>query len=843
MTGLAESVAVGVEEEFHVVDLETRHLVPRAGNLLQRLPDRRFTQELQRSVVESNSRPYVRLEDLGQDLTALRRTVIEAADGLGLGIVAAGTVPLVDPAALEISPDARYEQMLEDYQLLTREQLICGAQVHVDVADRDLAVNVAHRVARYLPPLLALSASSPFWLGTDSGYASYRTLVWQRWPTTGPVRKFASAAEYDRVVADLVRSGVIMDPGMIYFDVRPSAHVPTIELRMCDACPRVEDVVLLAGIFRAIVLRELRAVQNEEPPQDDGMEIVRAATWRSARSGLEGVLVDPHEGTPMPAAEVVRRTITGLRPQLEATGDWEIVTALAEEALARGSSATRQRRVIGDGGTLADVVDLLVAETRSEGWQAAFGGPVPDLATSLLKGYEAVRDEAVIEGTVRQPYQPVFGVLDRLGAVELREREAERDRYMREIGMTFRVKDEEVTEGRERMPLDLVPRLVAADDWAKIREGMPQRVRALEAFLRDVYGRREVIKDHVLPAWVVDESPGYRPAGWRVREDMIRCSVAGLDVARDGAGRWAVLEDNLRVPSGIGYATGNRRVTAHALPELDRSGVLDPEGTASLLKRILLQATAADGARLGVVTSGREDPAYYEHRSLAEEMGVVLAEPAQLEVRDGAVYAAGERVDVLYRRIDEDELLNGPIGPALLDAIESGALTLANAPGNGVADDKSLYRYVPRLIDYYLGERPLLANVTTYLCRDPEDREHVLDRLEELVVKPVDGFGGQGVIIGRDASGRELEAVRADILAAPERWVAQETVSLSTHPTFDGDRMRPHVVDLRAFVFSGREAVVPQVALSRVAPAGSMIVNSSMGGGAKDTWLLSGEAV
>ncbi|MET8145341.1 carboxylate--amine ligase/circularly permuted type 2 ATP-grasp protein [Sphaerisporangium sp. NPDC005288] len=849
MSGLGESIAVGVEEEFHVVDLETRHLVPRAESLLERLPQERFTHELQRSVVESNSRPYVRLEDLGHDLTALRRTVVEAADGLGLGIVAAGTVPLVDRAALKVSPDARYEKMLEDYQLLTREQLICGAQVHVDVANRDLAVEVAHRVARWLPPLLALSASSPYWMGADSGYASSRTLVWQRWPTTGPVRRFSSAAEYDRMVADLVRSGVISDPGMIYFDVRPSAHVSTVEMRMCDACPRVEDVLLLAGVFRALVMRELEAIENDGPVQQEiPMELVRAATWRAARSGMEGALVDPADGTARPAAEVIRRMLDDLRPQLSATGDWEAVTTLAEYAIGRGSSADRQRQILAHGGTFADVVDRLVAATRSDGWQAEFGGPIPRLTTELLEDYRGVQDEAVIEGIVREPYQPVFQILDKLGSAELCRREALRDARMNETGMTFNAEGQDGAQdrgpGREgaeddrKMPLDLVPRLIAGDDWAKISGGMPQRVRALEAFLQDVYGRREVIKDRVIPAWIVDESPGYRPAGWRVHSAAIRASVAGLDVARDGAGRWVVLEDNLRVPSGIGYAVGNRRTAVHALPELDRAGVLDPEGAAGLLREALLAASPASDPVLGVVTSGPSDPAYYEHRTLAEEMGAVLAEPGDLSVRDGAVYAAGRRVDLLYRRIDEDDLLGGPLGPALLEAVESGALTLANAPGNGVADDKSLYRYVPRLIDYYLGERPLLANVPTYLCREPEDREQVLDRLPELVVKPVDGYGGQGVIIGEHASARELEQVRERILAEPERWVAQETIALSTHPTFDGERMRPHAVDLRAFVFLGKDAVVPRAALTRVAPAGSMIVNSSQGGGAKDTWLL-----
>ncbi|MBG0830661.1 glutamate--cysteine ligase [Planomonospora sp. ID67723] len=373
MTSLTGPITVGVEEEFHVVDVETRHLVPRSGLLLQQLPEDRFTPELQRSVVEANSRPCTRLEDLAQDLVELRRTVIRAADGLGLGIAAAGSVPLVDTEALKISPDPRYEQMLADYQVLTREQLICGTQVHAEIGDRDLAVAVAHLLAPWAPVLLALSTSSPYWLGRDTGYAGYRPLVWQRWPTAGPMPEFGSAAEYAETIDELVRSGVITDPGMIYFDIRPSAHVPTIELRICDSCPRVSDIALIAGLFRALVTRELEAVRNGVPRQIRP-ELVRAATWRAARSGLEGELVDPEEGTPRPAAEVVRRLVNGLRPELEASGDWELVTALAREALARGSSSARQRKAFTRNGRLTDVVDLLLAETRSEVWRPETAG-------------------------------------------------------------------------------------------------------------------------------------------------------------------------------------------------------------------------------------------------------------------------------------------------------------------------------------------------------------------------------------------------------------------------------------------------------------------------------------
>ncbi|WP_031163580.1 carboxylate--amine ligase/circularly permuted type 2 ATP-grasp protein [Streptosporangium roseum] len=837
MAGLAGPIAVGVEEEFHVVDVDTRHLVPRAGVLLDQLPADRFTHELQRSVVEANSRPFIRLEDLGHDLTALRRTVIQAADGLGLGIVAAGSVPLVDLEALKISPDPRYEQMLADYQLLTREQLICGTQVHAEVDNRDLAVAVAHRLAPWLPPLLALSSSSPYWLGSDTGYASYRPLIWQRWPTAGPVARFESAAEYDQVVGDLVRSGVITDPGMIYFDIRPSAHVPTVELRICDACPRVSDIVLIAGLFRALVARELEAVQRG-PDRSVRLEMVRAATWRAARSGLEGDLVDPVEGAPGPAAEVIGRMVDGLRPQLEESGDWELVTSLARQALGRGSSSARQRRAFVRGGRLADVVDLVIAETRSEEWETAFGGPTPRMRTSLLDGYDAPGDEAIIEGTVREPYQPVLRTLDRLGPDGLRDREQRRDRYQRRNGMTFQVEGED--ESRI-FPFDLVPRLVPPGEWAEIQRALPQRVRALEAFLHDVYGGRQIIGDGVLPAWVVDESPGYRRSGRRIPPGTVRCAVAGLDLVRDDVGRWAVLEDNLRVPSGIGYAVANRRLMAEVLPELvPGPGFADPQEGLRVLRETLLAAGTGDPRTIAVVSGGPDDSAHYEHRMLAEEMGAILAGPADLTVRNGHVEAAGRRIDVLYRRIDENDLLAGPAGQEILEAAERSAVVLANAPGNGVADDKCLYRYVPRLIEYYLGERPLIDNVTTYLCRDDGDREQVLDRLAELVVKPVDGFGGQGVVVGPDASPEELRETRDRILAAPDRWVAQETVRLSTHPAFDGRRLSPRVVDLRAFVCLGETAVVPPAALTRVAPADSMIVNSSQGGGSKDTWLPRG---
>jgi carboxylate-amine ligase len=839
MSERPEFMAVGVEEEFHTVDLDTRRLMPRADSLLQQLPADRFGEELQRSVVETNSRPFVRLIDLVEDLAALRRSVVAAAEPLGLGIVAAGTVPIVDLEALKVTPDPRYENMLEEYQILAREQLICGAQVHVDVGDRDLAVAVSHRVSAWLPSLLALSASSPFWLGMDSGYASYRTVLWQRWPTTGPVPSLESAAEYDRMVQDLIRTGVITDPGMIYYDVRPSAHLPTVELRLCDACPRVEDVALLAGLFRALVIVEIEAVRAGRAPLPVRSELVRATTWRAARSGLESELVDPPSGRPMPAREVLASLLRVLRPTLENSGDWELVSELVQASLARGSSAARQRQAFAAGG-LDEVVDLLLAETRANTeWQPG-AGPHRTEVSAMLAGYDASSDEAIVfDHSARGPYGLVMTALDRIGAKGLTERERQRDEVQRKLGMFFHIDGEE----EDRLfPVDLVPRVIAAEDWVPLQAGLKQRVRALEAFLHDAYGPRAAVADGVVPAWTIDESPGLVAAGSRVPAGVVRCAVAGIDLVRDDAGRWSVLEDNLRVPSGLGYALANRWLAARVLPELVRASHAPAPGQAIGILRTAL--TAASSA-LALVTLGPEDSAYYEHRLLADQLGIPLVRPSELLVAaDGTVLAAGAPIEVLYRRIDEDELFGAdgadgrPLGPGLLEAIGRGTLVLANAPGNGVADDKALYAFVPKLIEYYLGEAPLLKNVPTYLCREPGPRAEVLDRLGELVVKPVDGYGGHGVVIGPDASPEELSKARAAIIAEPERWIAQETVAMSTHPTFVDGRLEPRSVDLRAFVCLGREAVVVPLALTRVAPSGSRIVNSSRGGGSKDTWLM-----
>lgn len=359
------TVRVGVEEEFHVLDAENGRLVPGAGAVLGRLPGPEFKAELQRSAVEWNSPVHSALDSLHTDLSGARRRLDEAATGLGLAVVAAGTVPFARVTPGDATPDFRYRALVDEYRKVADEQLVCSAQVHVDVPDRDTAVRIMCAVSPWLPPLLALSASSPFWLGSDTGYASWRTMLWQRWPTAGPVGCFGGAAEYDAAVEDLIRSGVIKDPGMVYYDLRPSEHQRTLELRICDACPRVETVVLIAGLFRALVEDARAGLERPGAGCDGRHEWLRAAAWRAAQAGLEGTLVDPVTRAATPAHDVVHTMVRRLRPALEALGDWDTVRTLTEEALARGSAAHRLRQVAEREGLLA-CVKAAVADTRGD---------------------------------------------------------------------------------------------------------------------------------------------------------------------------------------------------------------------------------------------------------------------------------------------------------------------------------------------------------------------------------------------------------------------------------------------------------------------------------------------
>jgi carboxylate-amine ligase len=719
-----------------------------------------------------------------------------------------------------------------------------------------------------LPTLLALSASSPFASdGSDTGYSSLRTLVWQRWPTTGLAAPVQSAEEYDTLVKDLVASGVISDVGMVYFDVRPSISVPTLELRVCDSCPSVDTILLIAGLFRALVEREVDAARAGTPATTLSPALGRAAVWRAARSGLEGDLVDVRAPAGKPAAEVVTELVESLRPQLEDSGDWDIVSELTRQVLIAGTSSARQRRALRRRGRLTDVVDQLIAETA---------GRLPSTATAaagdptLLFGYHpgtdpAVRiargnvdvsyDEAVdTDGHPRQRYRTVLDTVARLGVVQLRFREGCIEQEQRADNVTFRVTGQ---TRAQLFPVDLIPRIVAADEWAQLSEGLGQRAQALDAFLRDIYSEQAIVADGIIGVQALDRAPGFRSTG-RWAGDTVRAHVSGTDVVCDRAGHWMVLEDNLRVPSGAAYAIVNHRLLSKHLPEPQPLGTIEDADRAPQMLLETLRAAApphaADDPVIVLLSAGWEDSAWFEHTFLADEMGIALVQPSDLSVRDKTlVRHIGpdvRAIDVAYTRMDEDMLLSSsgydsaPLRPGLLGAIRDGNLTIANALGNGVADDKAIYAYVPAMIEYYLGEKPKLAQVPTWICAEREQRDYVLANLADMVVKPIDGLGGTGVLIGPDASETALEARRHELVTQPERFIAQELVALSTHPTFDGDGIYPHHVDLRAFVHlragagGSVSAHVAPAALTRAASRGSRIVNSSFGGGSKDTWIL-----
>ncbi|MBO0729085.1 MAG: circularly permuted type 2 ATP-grasp protein [Acidimicrobiaceae bacterium] len=467
-------------------------------------------------------------------------------------------------------------------------------------------------------------------------------------------------------------------------------------------------------------------------------------------------------------------------------------------------------------------------------------------------------------GAPRSHYRSLHDVLATLGPADYRQRSTARDRSFMDQGVIYAVPpaesaSESVPEPRP-FPLDLVPRVLPAEEWAVVEAGVVQRVRALEAFLADVYGPGEVFRDGVLTRRLVLSSPHFRRQVANFSPpDGVRIQVAGIDLVRNPDGRFQVLEDNVRTPSGISYVIENRRAMTHVFPELFASYRV--RSVADYPARLLeaLRATAPRNAWEGrepvvvVLTPGVHNSAYFEHTFLARQMGVALVEGRDLICRDGIVAmrtTAGEqRVDVVYRRVD-DEFLDplqfrpdSMIGcPGIVNAARLGQVTIANAVGNGIADDKALYPFVPDLIRYYLGENPRLANVDTWLLSDPDQRAWVLDRLDQLVVKPVDGSGGYGLVIGPQASDEQLDALRRRVLANPRGWIAQMTVSLSTSPTYTGTRFEPRHVDLRPFaVNDGTTISVVPGGLTRVALGeGSLVVNSSQGGGSKDTWVLSG---
>lgn len=455
-------------------------------------------------------------------------------------------------------------------------------------------------------------------------------------------------------------------------------------------------------------------------------------------------------------------------------------------------------------------------------------------------------------GQVRPAYAGLHATLERVSTAELHAiAEALASNYV-DAGVTFDV------GGVERpFPLDVVPRVLAAAEWDTIETGVAQRVRALEAFLADVYAEAKVVSDGVIPRQLISSSTHYHRAVWGIQPaNGVRIQVAGVDLIRTPEGDMRVLEDNVRVPSGVSYVMTNRSAMITALPDAFTSQRIRPVD--SYPERLLaaLRKAAPSGVEdptVVVLTPGVYNSAYFEHTMLARRMGVELVEGRDLECRRGRVFmrttSGLRRVDVIYRRIDDDFIdpvhfrSDSMLGiPGVVNAVRTGGVTLANALGNGVADDKLLYTYVPDLIRYYLAEEPIIANIDTWRLEEEDARTEVLDRLDELVVKPVDGSGGKGIVIGPRASREELDALRLRLLEDPRGWIAQPVVQLSTIPTLIGDSLAPRHVDLRPFaVNDGDDVWVLPGGLTRVAlPEGELVVNSSQGGGSKDTWVLSG---
>jgi carboxylate-amine ligase len=361
------TMTIGVEEEFHLVDRESRRSTDAAGEVLRGVGrDDEIVPELKASMVESNSRVHTTLSDLRADLADLRRDLGSAAGAIGAGLLAAGTAPLHGEDALRTYPKLRYLAMSEEFPSLEREQAVAGVQTQVGIDDREVAVQVVSRSQRFIPVMLALSAGSPFWDGDDTGYASWRTRVWERWPSTGPTAPFASAAEYDATVDALLAGGTIRDAGMVYFDVRVSSHQPTVEFRVCDAVDRLDDVVMLAGLWRAVAMTCIAEISAAGSPAPPRVEAVRGARWQAARSGLADQLVDPTTGQSVEAAAAVASLVDALRPALEETGDLGYVESRIAAVLADGGPARRQRSAYSANESMPDVVDLLLAETAGE---------------------------------------------------------------------------------------------------------------------------------------------------------------------------------------------------------------------------------------------------------------------------------------------------------------------------------------------------------------------------------------------------------------------------------------------------------------------------------------------
>ncbi len=766
-----------------------------------------------------------------------------------------------------------------------------GLRVAVDCGGAEVTA-VCRGVSRHLPALLALSASSPFDDGgEDTGYASSRALQRPRGPAVGAYPDALSLEEYHRDISFLRRTGVVSGPGMMHYDVRPAVGAEgAVEIRLCDASSSTATVEVIVALCRALVRRESALVRSGAPTPPLPALRQRAATWKAARSGMEGDLLDPDDPDdpgPRPAGDVVVALLALLTDDLGE--DRGRVSDTLRSILRAGSGAYRQRRALRRRGRTDDVVGLLVAETLDTvgledatpssplGLAAYEPSVVDDLGRSLGRSLgrgrgafpgEAFWDEAVdASGAPRPASAPALEAMGRIGALRLRARLRESEEELTDRGVTFRASG---TDRHLVFPVDPMPRIIDASTWRTLSAGVEQRMRALNAFLDDVYGAREIVQAGIVDMATLERAPGFRLVGRHVAPGRVRNHVNGADLVCTDDGRWQVLEDNVRMPSGLTFALAAREVVSHHFPEMleaterEVGGVVDPSGALETMCATLRTAAPGvdpDRAHVVVASAGPDDSTYAEQSLIAEVGGFSVCTTGDLLVDADdrgtptlwdVSGARRRRVDVVYMRMEEEMFLSstGVDGTVLRgpfqEVLAAGTVAVANALGNGVADDKAIYARVPEMIDFYLGESPVLDQVTTYLCSVREQRDRVLDRLGELVVKPIDGYGGAGITVGPECTGEQLAVRRRELLTHPDQFIAQEVVRLSTLPTFDGFGVQRRHVDLRMFSHLRQpdgpgtdvEALTVPAALTRVAPAGSMIVNSSRGGGGKDTWIL-----
>ena len=453
----------------------------------------------------------------------------------------------------------------------------------------------------------------------------------------------------------------------------------------------------------------------------------------------------------------------------------------------------------------------------------------------------------------RADLAPLLASLGQMGLPELNRSHASASQLLRRLGATFRLNDSGLKGSERILPFDPLPRLIGRSDWITLERGLLQRLEAIDRFLADIYGPQQILNDGVIPREDVESSSGWRPQMQGISLPLNRwCHISGLDLIRDGKGTWRVLEDNLRCPSGVAYFLENRRVMKRLFSGLFEGRAVQPidDYPSHLLRTLQDLAPWSDTPRVAILTPGVFNSAYFEHSYLAQEMGIHLVEGRDLVCEGGRVWMRStnglEPVDVIYRRIDDDFLdptvfrKDSMLGvPGLIDVLRQGRVAIANAPGTGIADDKLIYAHVPAMIRYYLDEEPIIENVPTYLCARPDDQRYVLEHLEQLVVKSVAEAGGYGMLIGPQASRSELADFDTKIRANPRNFIAQPTLQLSTVPSLSDGELYPCHVDLRPYVLRGASNWVSPGGLTRVAlKRGSLVVNSSQGGGCKDTWIV-----